>query len=87
MVDGLPLTPHAGRAGSSNPLRQQASHTTEKLKRDGGSLFELRDTPLKTIAKIMGEQMGLQRLMSAQREIAKESAALKAKVKGKAQAG
>ena len=39
------------------------------------------------IAKIMGEEMGLQRLTSAQQAIAKEIKRLKELYKGKAQAG
>lgn len=51
----------------------------KRLKQDGGSLFDCNKTPLKLIAKIMGEEMGLDRLTSAQKEIAKEIAALKAR--------
>ena len=54
------------------------------MERDGGSLFDLNQTPLKDIAKIMGEHMGLGRLTRLQPEIAKEIAALKAKTKAQA---
>ena len=47
------------------------------MKDDGGSLFDLNKDPLPMIAKIMGEEMGLQRLTSAQKEIAKEIGRLK----------
>jgi hypothetical protein len=43
-----------------------------KMKDDGGSLFDLVKDPLNQIAKIMGEEMGRSRLMSMQKEIAKE---------------
>ena len=56
----------------------------KRMERDGGSLFDLNHTPLKDIAKIMGEHMGLGRLTRLQPEIAKEIAALKAKTKAQA---
>ena len=59
----------------------------QRLKRDrgdGGSLFDLNKTALPTIAKIMGEEMGLQRLTSAQQAIAKEIARLKKLYKAQA---
>ena len=66
----------------------EAHAEIKRLKADGGSLFDCRKSPLKTIARIMGEEMGLERLVSAQKEIAKEIARLKGVVKGNAaQAG
>jgi hypothetical protein len=68
----------------------EANAEIQRLRRardDGGSLCDFRDDPLPMIAKIMGEQMGLQRLTSAQQAIAAEIKRLKALYKGKAQAG
>ena len=56
----------------------------KRMERDGGSLFDLNQTPLKDIAKIMGEHMGFGRLTRLQQEIGKEIAALKAKTKAQA---
>jgi hypothetical protein len=56
----------------------------KRMERDGGSLFDLNQTPLKDIAKIMGEHMGLGRLTRLQQEIGKEIAALKDKLKAQA---
>ena len=58
-------------------LEAELATLKRKMKDDGGSLFDLVKDPLPMIAKIMGEEMGLQRLTSAQREIAKEVARLK----------
>jgi hypothetical protein len=56
----------------------------KRMQRDGGSLFDLNQTPVKDIAKIMGEHMGLGRLTRLQQEIGKEIAALKDKLKAQA---
>jgi hypothetical protein len=58
-------------------LETELTTLKRKMKDDGGSLFDLVKDPLPMIAKIMGEEMGLQRLTSAQKEIAKEIGRLK----------
>lgn len=65
-------------------LEAENAALKRKLKDDGGSLFDLVNSPLPTIAKIMGEEMGLQRLTSAQAAIAKEIAKLKKLYKAQA---
>jgi hypothetical protein len=53
----------------------------ERLKRDGGSLFDLNQTSVKDIAKIAAENMSLDKLTRLQTEIAKRISERKAKAK------
>lgn len=47
---------------------------------ENGSLFDLRKSPLKTIGKIIGENMDLDRMKQLQKEIARQIADRKAKL-------
>jgi hypothetical protein len=63
-------------------VRFGASIALKKLEReraDGGSLFDVRETPIKDIAKIIAETVTVDRLRRLQTEIAKQIATRKPK--------
>jgi hypothetical protein len=76
-----------------NLLRKNEELRTkyEAMKNAGGSLFDLQDSPAAAIARAIAEELAnsgrFTKLLAVQAALAKEIAARKAALKGKAQAG